>query len=192
VCETFRKCTLAFLNHVSFSPALSILTAKSDDASTRDRIFMRLVVHHGYESSKESLFRRQILFMRENPNTDFYCLYNFKNGLPSFGVYPVRDLPRVDPVWVDSINRARRSGGRMEIHLVEVPDGAHDDLANGTRGNSRIFPLRSSRAYIQRGLRAIASTLPATADESTLDPEIQARVQALLRMTRDVVQIHCE
>jgi hypothetical protein len=192
VCETFRKHTLAFLNHVSFSPALSILTAKSDDASTRDRIFMRLVVHHGYESSKESLFRRQILFMRENPNTDFYCLYNFKDGLPCFGVYPVRDLPRVDPVWVDSINRARRSGGRMEIHLVEVPDGAHDDLANGTRGNSRIFPLRSSRADIQRGLRAIASTLPATADESTLDPEIQARVQTLLRMTRDVVQIHSE
>jgi hypothetical protein len=191
-CETFRKCTLAFLNHVSFSPVLSILTAKSDDASTLDRIFMRLVVHHGYESSKESLFRRQILFMHENPNTDFYCLYNFKNGLPSFGVYPVRDLPRVDPVWVDSINRARRSGGRMEIHLVEVPDGAHDDLANGTRGNSRIFPLRSSRADIQRGLRAIASTLPATADESTLDPEIQARVQTLLRMTRDVVQIHSE
>jgi hypothetical protein len=151
VCETFRKCTLAFLNHVSFSPALSILTAKSDDASTRDRIFMRLVVHHGYESSKESLFRRQILFLRENPNTDFYCLYNFKDGLPCFGVYPVRDLPRVDPVWVDSINRARRSGGRMEIHLVEVPDGAHDDLANGTRGNFRIFPLRSSRADIQRG-----------------------------------------
>ncbi|KAJ7823123.1 hypothetical protein B0H13DRAFT_2376234 [Mycena leptocephala] len=34
--------------------SLSILTAKSDDASTLDRIFMRLVVHHGYESSKES------------------------------------------------------------------------------------------------------------------------------------------
>jgi hypothetical protein len=152
---------------------------------------MRLV-HHTYESSKESLFRRKILFMRENPNTDFYCLYNFKGGQPSFGVYPVRDLPRVDPVWVDSIERTRRSGRWMEIHLVEVPDGAHDDLTGGTRGNSRFFPSRSRRADIQKGLRAIASTLPATADESTLDPKIQARVQALLRMTRDVVQIHYE
>jgi hypothetical protein len=191
VCETFRKCTLAFLNNVSFSPALNISTAKLDDANTRDRTFMRLVIHHAYESSKESLFRRQILFMRENPNTDFYCLYNFKGALPSFGVYPIRDLPRVDPVSVDFIERARRSGGRMEIHLVEVPDGAHDVLADGTRGNFRIFPLRSSRTDIQRGLRAVVNTLPVAADESILDPEIQERVQALLRMTRGVVKIHC-
>lgn len=153
---------------------------------------MRAVVHHTYEAARPQLFRRQILFMRENPNTDFYCLFNFKCVPPTFGVYAVRDLLRKDPVWVDCIERARRSEGRMEVHLVDVPDGTHESVINGTNGRSRIFPLRSTNCDIQTGLRAIANTLPSGVDGSTLEKEIEKRVKALLRKMQDVVQIHCE
>ncbi|KAJ7473320.1 hypothetical protein FB451DRAFT_1248995 [Mycena latifolia] len=166
--------------------------SESDDASTRDRSFMRAVVHHTYEAAKEALFRRQILHLREHPDTDFYCLFNFKSVPPSFGVYRVQDLPCTNPMWVDCIDRARRSGGRMEIHLVHVPDGTHDDVSKGTNGRSKIFPLRSSSADIQTGLRAIAKALPSgREDDRRLEKEIKERVQALIQKTRDVVQIHC-
>ncbi|KAJ7143006.1 hypothetical protein C8R44DRAFT_866256 [Mycena epipterygia] len=170
----------------------SLRTSKSDAASTRDRAFMRAVVHHGYESGRDLLFQRQILFMRENPTADFYCLYNFKCFPPTFSVFPLRDLPRTDPVWADCIERTRRSGGRMEVHLVHVPDCTHADVSKGTDGSSRIFPLRLTRADIQTGLWAIAKALLAGVDESRLEKEIEERVTALLCRTRDVVQIHCE
>ncbi|KAJ7113093.1 hypothetical protein C8R44DRAFT_882120 [Mycena epipterygia] len=169
----------------------SFRVSDSDAASTRDRAFMRAVVHHTYESARPQLFRRQILFMRENPDAEFYCLFNFKCVPPTFGVYPVRDLPRTDPVWIDCIERAHRSEGRMEVHLVDAPDGTHENVVNGANDRSRILPLRSTSSDIQTGLpvRAIANT---GADESTLEKEIEKRVKVLLRRTQDVMQTHCE
>ncbi|KAJ7659555.1 hypothetical protein DFH06DRAFT_1194589 [Mycena polygramma] len=167
--------------------------SKLDSATPRDRAFMRAVLRDMYEGpSNVSLFRRQVLFMRENPGMDFYTLFNFKGTHPTFGVYAVKDLPRTDPVWVDCIKRARRSGGRMEIHLLEVCNGDYKDLSQGTRGLSRIFPLRSSSSDIQAGLRAIATSLPVGVHESTIEKEMMERIRDLLRKTRDVVQIHCE
>ena len=61
---------------------------------------MCVLVHHIYEADKDSLFCQQILFMRENLDSDFYCLYNFKSIPPTLS----------DLVWIDSIERMRRSG----------------------------------------------------------------------------------
>ncbi|KAF7362643.1 hypothetical protein MVEN_00613400 [Mycena venus] len=168
-----------------------VWTAKSDDASTRDRVFMRLVVRRTYESCKESLFRRQILFMRENPDTDFYCLLNFKAAYRASGC----TLSETFLAWTRL--------GRFYRTRTEVAGGWRSTWSRFRMGPTTIstmarekifwiFPLRSTRADIQAGLRAIVNTLPVAADENTLDPEIQERVQALLRRTRDVVQIHCE
>ncbi|KAJ7659599.1 hypothetical protein DFH06DRAFT_1402625 [Mycena polygramma] len=174
VCESFRVSAL-------------------DSATPRDSAFMRGLLRNFYEGpSKERLYRRQVLFMRENPGMEFYTLFDFKGVQPTFGVFAVRDLPRTDPVWVDCIQRARRSEGRMEIHLLEVINGDHEDLTQGTRGRSRIFPLRSSRSDVQAGLRAIAKSLPVELHENTIEKEMMEQIRDLVQKMRDVVQIHCE
>ncbi|KAJ7084986.1 hypothetical protein C8R44DRAFT_991828 [Mycena epipterygia] len=97
----------------------------------------------------------------------------FKCVPPSFGVYPIVSTVRAEV------------GGRMEIHLVDVPDDTHEDVSNGTDGRSRIFPLRSARSDIYTGLRAIANALPSDANENALEKEIEEGVKALLRKTQD-------
>ncbi|KAJ7713431.1 hypothetical protein B0H16DRAFT_1621259 [Mycena metata] len=166
--------------------------SKLDFGSPTERGFMRAVLDSDFKRSRAKLFRRQVMHMYENPDTEFFCVYDFKVIPHSFGVYTLGKLPCTDPVWADFVARARRSGGRMEIHLMNVPDGTVDKVADGSSGRGKIFPLRSSRADIHVGLRAIAKRLPpGVAPVEKMQKQIDEEVSALLKATQDVVQIHC-
>ncbi|KAJ7131253.1 hypothetical protein C8R44DRAFT_731503 [Mycena epipterygia] len=140
--------------------------SRPDPISTRDRAFMRLLFHHGYELGRHAVLKQQIIFMHQNPDTDFYTRYDYR-VLPPGHIVPLRELPpgptgnaERDPMWADSVERASKSGGRMEAHIYR--------------------------------LRAIASEIRPGADLEYLSAELGEKVEALLRETQDVVQIHCD
>ncbi|KAJ7738988.1 hypothetical protein B0H16DRAFT_1891185 [Mycena metata] len=172
----------------------SLQKSSIDLGTATERGFMRAVLDRDFEEDRPALFRRQVMFIYQNPESDFYCLYDYEGVPTGSGVYALENFPCENPFWEDCVARARRSGGRMEIHLMNVPDGTLDDAPRGVlSGRERIFPLRSSRADIQVGLRVIARSLPpGITDVETMKDQIDEKVAALMKPTRDVVQIHCE
>ncbi|KAJ7766109.1 hypothetical protein B0H16DRAFT_1454008 [Mycena metata] len=176
-----------------FTPTNNMYPATSDYGSSIGRSFMCAVFHRDYQTLKATLLHRHFAFVYENPDVDFYCVLDYKSVPPTFGAYPLKNLPCTNMVWADAIARARRSGGRMEIHLMNPPDGTVDKgVVNGRSGRERIFPLRSSRADIYIGIRAIARSLPpGVADVDTMADEIENKVARLMEVTQDVVQVHC-
>ncbi|KAJ7733016.1 hypothetical protein B0H16DRAFT_1892932 [Mycena metata] len=163
-----------------------------DYGSPIERSFMLALYESDFQAQKAALFRRQVMFIYENPGADFCCIYDYKSVPPTFGVYTLDNLPCTDPLWADSIARAHRSGGRMEMHLINPPDGTIEDVVDGRSGRGRIVPLRSSRADILVGIRAIARSLPpGVSDVNTLGGEIEEKVARLMKVTHDVVQVHC-
>ncbi|KAJ7159771.1 hypothetical protein C8R46DRAFT_374063 [Mycena filopes] len=172
------------------------LKSQAPPGTPVDRGFMRAILDKEFkEGMRPGLWRRQVMFMYQNPDTDLYCVFDYSAPPKlAFAVFPLKDLPCSNPLWADAAARAGRSGGRMQIHLLRVLDGSpHRNIANGSNGRERLFALRSSLPDVQDGLRALARSLPAgVANVETLSKEIEQGVAELMIATEDVVQIHCE
>ncbi|KAJ7159769.1 hypothetical protein C8R46DRAFT_1354387 [Mycena filopes] len=172
----------------------SLQKSQAAPGTLADRGFMRAILDADFKQMVPGLWRAQVEFMYRNPDADFYCVFDY-TAPPrlAFGVFPLKSLPCDNPLWADSAARARRSGGRMQIHLLHVLDPTRPHQAvDGSNGRERLFPLRSSRPDVQVGLRALARSLPVGVKVKTLSKEIERGVAELINATQDVVQIHCE
>ncbi|KAJ7159768.1 hypothetical protein C8R46DRAFT_1354386 [Mycena filopes] len=161
----------------------SLQNSQAAAGSPTDRGFMRAILDSDLKQVMPGLWRKQVMFMYENPDSDFYCVFDYA-APPRLvvGVFPLQDLPSGDALWADSAARAGSSGGCMQIHLLR-----------GLDGTERLFPLRSSRPDVPNGLRALARSLPlGVADLETMSEGIERGVAELINATQDVVQIHCE
>ncbi|KAJ6468504.1 hypothetical protein C8R47DRAFT_1151477 [Mycena vitilis] len=176
--------------HRTICPGLR--ASGADPATSRGRAFMVAVLHRIYEERKTQILLDQIKFMIENPETDFYLRFEVVGAGTTITVCALESLerkgcallpgPDTDPLWNDYVARAKRSCGKMELHLLSVPEGA--------AWRSRIMPLRSSSSGIHDGLREIARW-PAWTDFATVLGHITQEIENLLLKEADIVQIHC-
>jgi hypothetical protein len=81
------------------------------------------------------------------------------------------------PEWADAL-RAEASGGRIQLHLMEVLEGRDTRV--------RAFHLHATSAAVMEGLKSIAITMPPDADLEELEqyrPRVQDPLDSDVEMT---------
>lgn len=121
-----------------------LLIALSADShvSARDKSFMRALVNHYYTKMQEQILIHYLPLMRTKRDEVPYTLSDYKTGggMPNLDRVSLKNQVRVPFEGA----RAARTGGRMQLHLMQVSEGA----------TSRIwlFPLRSASTEMMQGL----------------------------------------
>ncbi|KAF7339178.1 MYND-type domain-containing protein [Mycena venus] len=139
----------------------------------RERAFIRLLLDADYKRMKLQISRDIVLFMRAHAHTDapdaFQVLFDYK---------------RPEGVKAIVVSRSDDSAGRYRgtrLHAVL--------LALGTP-QPHLFPLHTSSPVFEDGLCRIASEIPLGANALSYTAFVEAKVQALMQATEDVVEIH--
>ncbi|KAJ7758005.1 hypothetical protein B0H16DRAFT_1689459 [Mycena metata] len=105
----------------------------------------------------------QIAFMYKNPDADFFLEFDYLNAMPIVSVYDAqasgsgRAMANVAPAeWPLAMERAGRSAGRMELHVL-VASLEHQWLVP--------LPVRRTGARVLDELRRIAGEIPRGVEE---------------------------
>ncbi|KAJ7735536.1 hypothetical protein DFH07DRAFT_843561 [Mycena maculata] len=177
-----RKCQRAdwkYVHRTNCGSLRSFGLRYRDTLSSQNISFMKALVQSDYQKNKEEILRKQVTFIRNNPDLPIVTVFDYGAGRVRITVetiYPASSLMTnyIGINCVEYVPRAVRSGGRMELHLAAVP--------TGTSRRARMFPMRSNNSSLHDGVRRLAA-------EGTED--LARRVQILIAKTRDgLVQIH--
>ncbi|KAJ7670093.1 hypothetical protein DFH06DRAFT_1125488 [Mycena polygramma] len=146
--------------------SLSLTTAGSALALVRDRDFVRVLLHHDYEANVYAIHLAHIKFMIANPTCPlFLTLFDYCSGrvkiqvLDATEASPTIDLLRSEE-WDDLVSRARRSMGRMHLHVIKI--------VLGTSRRCWVVPQRTSHSGVHDTLRALARTFNVDAPEAQI------------------------
>ncbi|KAJ6616134.1 hypothetical protein B0H10DRAFT_1411550 [Mycena sp. CBHHK59/15] len=158
---------------------------------TRDKSFMRALLHAHFDTCKQDIYVRQAMRLRQHPSNHVCTLFDYTRGPLRLEISTVAppitspDLDDLRALRVDLVSRVQRSGGRMEIGLIELEVGG---------GRRKLLPMRSSSGIVHDGLRRIANELPPGLpdDLSAGVPELLIeKIQTLaVRTEGQVMQIH--
>ncbi|KAJ7151788.1 hypothetical protein C8R43DRAFT_950962 [Mycena crocata] len=148
--------------------------------TTRDRSFMRALLHDDYEAATEDILLAQIAFLRQNPGQPFITLFDYAEGPVTFTVEPAKNaLCGTEFSNLVSYDKAR--GSRVEVHLMVVRQG----LFNITR----IFSMHSSSSRIREELGRIAMSREMELHQCPSD--IRGEIETLVEeQVKSVVYIH--
>ncbi|KAJ7175179.1 hypothetical protein C8R43DRAFT_943447 [Mycena crocata] len=159
--------------------------------SVRERDFLRYYIDAEYHFSKATIYLEQALCLQRFPNSAYFTLFDYTwNGRADISVHalesdspPVLDLYAYGAEWQDSIARARRSGGRMELHVVRMQQG---------RSAPRyvLIPLHRDRTDVVVLLKELSAELPTALDDPRL-LEVWAKFQPRLDAAdKDIRETH--
>lgn len=138
-------------------PALSeLIRGKGERLKTRDRAFIRALVHKDYLALRRDILTRQTCFLIVHPHVKFYTAFDYSQGAVTVDVFGVptdgKGEDHHQPEWVarweDQVRRVAMSDGRMELHTVAI--------RVGTRTHSLIVPLRSNSWELYDGVTQLA------------------------------------
>ncbi|KAJ7167093.1 hypothetical protein C8R46DRAFT_1351265 [Mycena filopes] len=164
---------------------LTLCTNGPSDLSTEDRAYLRALVHHDYEKAKSTLAYDELLFRHGNPGEPLLVLYDYTQVPVTIGVRPLKvgAGPSLFPhgEGADIVSRVTRSGGRMRLDILFLPNGLGEQPC--------IIPLRRNRlSRLDEGVGLLAGELPS--DQSTWDVDsVKARLNAMLD-DPGLVEIH--
>ncbi|KAJ7473166.1 hypothetical protein B0H11DRAFT_2236704 [Mycena galericulata] len=143
--------------------------------TTRERAFLRLVMHRTYTGAQETVVIRQIQFMRKMPGTPFYTLFDLSQG-PEVAilVQSGRTSPpgsnvqshEWEALWKSSVERQGRSGGKMDMHVYIAGEG------KGSR--MRFMVMRSDNGALHEARRKLA------ADSTTSRADLLRELQGVV------------
>ncbi|KAJ7645900.1 hypothetical protein DFH06DRAFT_1136069 [Mycena polygramma] len=120
--------------------------------TTRDRSFLRELIHHDYKVAREDILSGQLAMLKRFPDTPFCILFDYHNGRPSISGLPATDNVAVDALqFADFVSREQASAGRVETHLILV--------RQPRSGHPKIFPMHSSSSMVREKLERIASAM---------------------------------
>ncbi|KAJ7660123.1 hypothetical protein DFH06DRAFT_1193819 [Mycena polygramma] len=128
----------------------------------RDRDFFRVLVHHDYEASRPNILAFQIPYLQHSPNAQCLIKFNYGKGRVAIEAGPV-------PAEIaDQADRAARSGGRVELHMMAVKEG-------GGAARTHLVPMRYEDGRVLDQMKAIvAGRRPVTTEvlRGVLDLEV--------------------
>ncbi|KAJ7611209.1 hypothetical protein FB45DRAFT_941273 [Roridomyces roridus] len=156
-----------------------------DLLSSRDRSFLRTIVHEVYKRQISTILMGQLAVMKEAPGRESATLIKQIEGDFAFEtlIAPLSHLAignvNVGPMWDDQLSRAAASNNRIHLHIIAFPQGP------GERKLAKIVPVRMRSAAVGDGLLALVKEIPdgKTLGELRSDPELLAKVEALVRKT---------
>ncbi|KAJ7181448.1 hypothetical protein C8R43DRAFT_1229332 [Mycena crocata] len=167
-------------------PRRSFCLNENTHLSSRDRGFMRALIHHAYSKTTDfEVHVPEIEFMHAHPDTEYFTLFDFTAHRVDISVHPAADadaLSLLGPHWPAEVARAARSGGRIRLHVMYV--------AEGDVYRHWFVPLRSDTPRVHDGLRAIAEALPRHRDAWDMLRLVED-IQALVHNDDDpAIEIH--
>ncbi|KAJ7458896.1 hypothetical protein FB451DRAFT_1372108 [Mycena latifolia] len=135
--------------------------------NVRERSFLRdCVLTWDYEIAKHDIiYPQKVLFMAQHPSAQFFTLYDYTRGPAQISVLPVdgpfaREVFDDDPAWLRDVARAARSGGCMELEVM--------NLAAGHRSWYLVVALRYGTTEIHETLQRLAAESPFARDPPDL------------------------
>ncbi|KAJ7654027.1 hypothetical protein DFH06DRAFT_1203447 [Mycena polygramma] len=148
----------------------------------RERAFLRALFHSDYKRMRLDIARRTVGFIRENPGIPFCTAYNYRTArLPTFEVGAQVSFDEVKaqlgPDWELRWQRMARAEGRMELHMLMLPQGF------------ALFPTHSSTSKFRDGLMNIATALPGQAASDALDTQLRDLIRDV-ESDLDFVETH--
>ncbi|KAJ7131991.1 hypothetical protein C8R46DRAFT_1362601 [Mycena filopes] len=154
----------------------------------RDLAFMRGLLHRDaalFTKLSGSHFATVLSRMQENPGELLVTVFDYSRGgvtciVRTLGEERSDDL-EADIDWEQHVDRANRSGGRMSLHIMRIPDGK--------RIRRWMLPLRFDSSALHDGLLGILKTLPPDVEDWQLQ-EVKTEVERLLEANEDVLEIH--
>ncbi|KAF8171161.1 hypothetical protein K438DRAFT_1982156 [Mycena galopus ATCC 62051] len=167
------------------SPALLTLGETSlCPLGFRERNFLRAVVQADYADGIHSICEAQVMVMANHPADRFFTFFDYTDNQVQISVHSVvnshiaNDLKRVGSEWSEILSRASRSVGRVQLHVIRVPEGSETRLL--------VIPLRTNSSQIHDALRELARVIPTDSKEEDISDE----VERILEQAVDVVEIH--
>jgi hypothetical protein len=149
---------------------------------TRQRLFLRALLHYDYTQNWSSIFVKQVNFMVENPTCSLFMTVFDYSKLPlQIEIHSATDstmatiLGHTGQEWSNSIARATKSAGRYQLHVMQVLEGM-------TGPRLFVVPLRTSSSKVHNLIRELSVKTAARSTESEL--------MADLPSFGDVVEIH--
>ncbi|KAJ7826025.1 hypothetical protein B0H13DRAFT_2374645 [Mycena leptocephala] len=161
------------------SPYNSLILSERQPLTLREREFIRAVVHHDYVAAKLEIYVDQCASMRTYPDCAVQTTFEYSTGPVNICVEDTdQDFVDTHDEWLDSIQRAERSVGRMALHVVQ--------LKIGKFFRSILVPLRKNNSDTEELLKRIADSEDDLASD-TVAAEIRAHLE---HGEKDLVEIH--
>jgi len=158
-----------------------------DDFGTRQRSFLRALVHHDYTNAKPTLLSKHALFMNAFPGKPFVTVYDYTKGAVNIDLKSHASLRASETIfggaeWESILSRAAASGGRMGVDVIVT--------SQPNRPRCFVIPLRTNSSVVHDRLRHLAAELPA--DRATWDTEqVFAKLTPLVSgEDPDVMEVH--
>ncbi|KAF7349926.1 MYND-type domain-containing protein [Mycena venus] len=141
---------------------------------TRDRSFLRTLIHYDYRQHAIAIYMQEIKFIHDHaPDTALVVYFNYARKDLEISIKAVADVDGLScsPYWLHWVTRAERSRGRIRLHVMCV-------WAEG-RKTFWVIPLRADTARVYEELRRIAAELPE--EQAKWDTDIiMDRIQTLV------------
>ncbi|KAF7364270.1 MYND-type domain-containing protein [Mycena sanguinolenta] len=196
-CNTFyycnQQCQMAdwrrgdHRNHCGSSMMLSLAESRHCTLGFRERQFMRALIQDDYLGESVSIYEQQLELMAADPDALLFTLFDYTYTPVQISVHPITNSPITDALsrmgteWTDLVSRAKRSRGRMQLHVIQVSEGIDTRLW--------VTPLRTSSSVVRDAVRELAMSLPADYDEELLE-DAANEVVIILDDADHLVQIH--
>ncbi|KAK7014344.1 hypothetical protein R3P38DRAFT_3003266 [Favolaschia claudopus] len=149
----------------------------TDNFTSRQRSFLRALVHHDYQKERHNIDAKRAAFFRDHPPGSIITLYDYTQGAVRVEVKKARNkLESLEgSEWNDLLSRAAASGGRMSIDLATIP-------VNGPMEPRHLaIPLHSSSGVITQELTRLATTLPPMPQSGYLPRNPYREVMAVMK-----------
>ncbi|KAJ7026839.1 hypothetical protein C8F04DRAFT_101331 [Mycena alexandri] len=159
----------------------ALLLNDPETVTARDRSFMWALAHFDYLTNKPALYVERISVMNNYPGEVVFSVLDYTSGAVEPGVRILKALPpsEVTPsfraLWDEGVVRAARSGGRIHLVILRMPEG------HACR--NRLLNMQSDTSAINDGLEAIARSIPPKLGslDSKYSAVVGPKIQALLR-----------
>ncbi|KAJ7247072.1 hypothetical protein C8J57DRAFT_1241222 [Mycena rebaudengoi] len=137
-----------------------------------------------YADEIHSICEAQVIFMANHPADRFFTFFDYTDHPVQISVQSVMnshtsdDLKNVGSEWAEILSRAGRSVGRVQLHVIRVPEGSDTRLL--------VIPLRTNSSQVHDALRQLARSIPTGFKEE----DISGEVERILEHAVDLVEIH--
>ncbi|KAJ6474329.1 hypothetical protein C8R45DRAFT_1011330 [Mycena sanguinolenta] len=124
--------------------------------TTREKAFLRAILHHDYEANKQHVRIRQAEFIRRNPGHDYWTIFDYTAADHWYGKphragrvrIQVSNTDTMPPQWRPYLSQAtRQPARRMELHLMSIDEEMPQML----------FPMRSSNSSVHDAIGELAT-----------------------------------
>ncbi|KAF8143532.1 hypothetical protein K438DRAFT_2104176 [Mycena galopus ATCC 62051] len=114
-------------------------------STSRDRAFLRFVLHHDYLEAKGNIISDRIPHPADIPSL---TLFDYRQGRVKVETFDISAAPQKLPIntlyLADRMSRAMESDGRMELHVMVLPKGKD--------GRFWVVPFRTNSAVVRDSL----------------------------------------